>query len=160
VRKVVLVGTGPGGNSWNDSPTVLSSRSQYARNYIFDDIRYFVLYGRPRKRDAGVHRSDRVPDHRPRAGGLGQTSSGVMGRLISDFLNGKTGHFSRLKDLHQPALIVSGDRDPFFPVKTSGCLYRELPNAQLAVYPKAGHAPHHQHPVEVAAQIENFLATS
>jgi pimeloyl-ACP methyl ester carboxylesterase len=30
----------------------------------------------------------------------------------------------------------------------------------LAVYPKAGHAPHHQHPVEVAAQIENFLATS
>ena len=28
-----------------------------------------VLYGRPRKRDAGVHRSDRIPDHRPRAGG-------------------------------------------------------------------------------------------
>jgi pimeloyl-ACP methyl ester carboxylesterase len=26
------------------------------------------------------------------------------------------------------------------------------------VYPLAGHAPHQQHPIEVAAQVERFLS--
>jgi pimeloyl-ACP methyl ester carboxylesterase len=38
-------------------------------------------------------------------------------------------------------------------------LYRELADAQVAVYPLAGHAPHQQHPTEVAAQVERFLST-
>jgi pimeloyl-ACP methyl ester carboxylesterase len=39
-------------------------------------------------------------------------------------------------------------------------LYRELPNAQLLVYPNAGHGPHQQHPADVAEKIEYFLATA
>ena len=159
VRKVVLAGTGPGGNPWNDSPTDIVFEIATRPHYTFDDIRYlFFTVGREKETQASIDRiASRTTDREPV---VGPDVIGVMGRLISDFMNGKTGHFSRLKDLHQPALIVSGDRDPFFPVKNQWLLYRELPNAQLAVYPKAGHAPHHQHPVEVAAQIENFLATS
>ncbi len=30
-------------------------------------------------------------------------------------------------------------------------------DAQLAIYPQAGHAPHQQHPDSVAAQVTSFL---
>ena len=43
-------------------------------------------------------------------------------------------------------------------VKNEWLLYRELPNAQLAIYPQAGHAPHQQHPEAVAAQVNRFLS--
>ena len=36
--------------------------------------------------------------------------------------------------------------------------YRELADAQVAVYPLAGHAPHQQHPAEVAVEVERFLS--
>jgi pimeloyl-ACP methyl ester carboxylesterase len=73
------------------------------------------------------------------------------------FITGETKHFDRLREIQHPALIVSGDQDNFFPVKNQWLLFRELPNAQLAVYPQAGHGPHQQHPKTVAAQIERFL---
>ena len=69
-------------------------------------------------------------------------------------------HFDRLSELNQPVLIVSGDLYSFFPAKNQWLLFRELPNAQLAMYPQAGHAPHQQHPETVAAQIERFLTHS
>ena len=53
---------------------------------------------------------------------------------------------------------MSGDRDPFFPLKNTWLLYRELANAEVAVYPLAGHSPHQQHPTEVAAEVERFLS--
>jgi pimeloyl-ACP methyl ester carboxylesterase len=73
-------------------------------------------------------------------------------------MGGKTDHYSRLGQLKQPVLILSGDRDPFFPLKNTWLLYRELANAQVAVYPLTGHAPHQQHPTVVAAEVERFLS--
>jgi len=57
-------------------------------------------------------------------------------------------------------LIVSGDDDPFFPVKNQWLLHRELPDAQLSIFPRAGHGPHQQHPEAVAAQVEEFFSSS
>ena len=76
--------------------------------------------------------------------------------LISDFMGGKTAHYDKLKNLHQPVLIVAGDRDPFFPLKNMWIFYRELPNAQLLVYPNAGHGPHLATSAEVAERIESL----
>ena len=80
-----------------------------------------------------------------------------MAGLILDFMGGKTGHYSRLGELRQPTLIINGDDDHFFPVKNQWLLHRELADAQLAIYPQAGHAPHQQHPEMVAAQVNRFL---
>ena len=159
VRKIVLVGTGPGGNPENDPPTDIVGKIAMHPNYTFEDIRYlFFAVGREKETQESIDRiASRTEDREPV---VGPDVVGAMRQLTADFMNGKTGHFSRLRDLRQPVLIVSGDRDPFFPVKNQWLLYRELPNAQLAVYANAGHAPHHQHPFEVAAQIEYFLVTS
>ena len=158
VRKVVLVGTGPGGNPENEPPTDIVGKIATSPTYAFEDIRYlFFAVGREKETRASIDRiASRTQDREPV---VGADVMGAMRQVTADFMNGKTGHFGLLKNLRQPVFIVSGDRDPFFPAKNQWLLYRTLPNAQLAVYPNAGHAPHHQHPVEVAAQIEYFLAT-
>ena len=159
VRKIVLVGTGPGGNPENAPPTDIVGKIAMHPSYTFEDSRYlFFAVGREKETQESIDRiASRTEDREPV---VGPDVIGAMRQLTADFMNGKTGHYGRLRDLRQPVLIVSGDRDPFFPVKNQWLLYRELPNAQLAVYANAGHAPHHQHPVAVAAQIEYFLATS
>jgi pimeloyl-ACP methyl ester carboxylesterase len=47
----------------------------------------------------------------------------------------------RLGRIHTETLVVFGDRDPLYPVELAFELYRALPNAALAVLPRAGHAP-------------------
>jgi pimeloyl-ACP methyl ester carboxylesterase len=158
VRKVVLVGTGPGGNPETDPRSDIVFRIALHPQYSFEDVR-FLFFAEERDAEARAYierneiRTDREPEVTP------ETIEAMAG-VIKAFNGGETGHYAKLGQLRQPALIVSGDRDPFFPAKNQWLLYRELPNAQLAMYPQAGHAPHQQHPETVAAQVERFLTAS
>ncbi|WP_157187559.1 alpha/beta fold hydrolase [Nocardia vinacea] len=158
VRKVVVIGTGPGGNPETDPHTDIVFDIALTPEYSFEDVRYlFFAEGRDAETQAYIDRNalraHREPVVTPEV-------IQVMAGLIMDFMGGKTGHYARLGELRQPTLVIDGDTDPFFPVKNQWLLYRELPDAQLAVYPQAGHAPHQQHPEAVAAQVERFLAHS
>jgi pimeloyl-ACP methyl ester carboxylesterase len=158
VRKVVLVGTGPGGNPETDPHTDIVFEIALRQQYTFEDIRYlFFSEGRDWETQASIDRINLRTDREPL---VAPETIQAMAGLIMAFMGGQTGHYEQLSRLRQPTLIVSGDDDHFFPVKNQWLLYREIPNAQLAVYPLAGHAPHHQHPADVAAQIEHFLARS
>jgi pimeloyl-ACP methyl ester carboxylesterase len=156
VRSVILVGTGPGGNAETDPHTDIVFEVALRPEYAFEDVRYlFFAEGRDEETQAYIDRNqlrtDREPLVRP------ETIQAMAG-LILDFMGGKTDHYSRLSEIIQPTLIISGDDDHFFPVKNQWLLYRQLPDAQLAVYPQAGHGPHQQHPDLVAAQVARFLA--
>jgi pimeloyl-ACP methyl ester carboxylesterase len=158
IRKVVLVGTGPGGNPETDPHTDIVFEIALRPEYAFEDTRYlFFSEGRDAETRASIDRINLRTDREPL---VAPETIQAMGGLIMAYMGGETGHFGLLSELRQPTLIVSGDNDPFFPVKNQWLLLREIPNAQLAVYPLAGHAPHHQHPTEVAAQVEHFLATA
>ena len=157
VRKVVLLGTGPGGSPENDPPTDIVFDIALKPDYDFDDFRYlFFAPGREQETQRSLERfGRRTADREPV---VGPEMIQIMAGLVLAFMNGETKHFERLADLRQPCLIVSGDTDPFFPMKNQWLLFRELPDAQLAVYPNAGHGPHQQHPDEVAAQVDRFLS--
>jgi pimeloyl-ACP methyl ester carboxylesterase len=58
----------------------------------------------------------------------------------------------------RPVLVLHGDRDPMFPVESATALYRALPNAELAVLPRAGHGPHWDRPALVVRLLGDFLA--
>jgi pimeloyl-ACP methyl ester carboxylesterase len=156
VRKVVLIGTGPGGNAETDPPTDIVFEIALRDDYAFEDVRYlFFTEGREAETQAYIERSALRTDREPLVSA--STVQAMVG-LILDFMGGKTDHYARLGELRQPVLIVNGDDDHFFPLKNEWLLYRELPDAQLAIYPRAGHAPHQQHPEAVAAQVNRFLA--
>jgi len=155
VRKMVLIGTGPGGNAESEPPTDIVFEIALRPEYAFEDVRYlFFAEGRDAETQAYIERHALRTDREPLVSS--ETIQAMVG-LILDFMGGKTDHYARLTELRQPALIVNGDDDHFFPLKNEWLLYRELPNAQLAIYPQAGHAPHQQHPEEVAAQVNRFL---
>jgi pimeloyl-ACP methyl ester carboxylesterase len=155
VRKVVLVGSGPGGNPETDPPTDIVFPIALHPEYTFEDVRYlFFAEGREEETQAYIDRNAVRKDREPVV-----TPDGIQALMdcAIPFMSGDTKHFAPLGEIRQPVLIVSGDRDKFFPVRNQWLLFRELPNAQLAVYPQAGHAPHQQHPETVAIQIERFL---
>lgn len=156
VRKVIVIGTGPGGSAETEPPTDIVFGIALRDTYRFEDIRYlFFAEGRDQETQAYMERMTLREDREPV---VGAQVIGAMVESISAFMEGKTDHYSRLRQLKQPVLIISGDRDPFFPLKNTWLLYRALADAQVAVYPLAGHAPHQQHPIEVAAQIDRFLS--
>lgn len=158
VRKVIAIGSGPAGNAETAPPTDIVFGIATKETYVFEDIRYlFFAEGRERETQAFIDRMGLRKDREPV---VGPQVMGAMVEAVSGFMGGTTGHYARLKNVKQPVLIISGDRDPFFPLKNTWLMFRELPNAQVAVYPLAGHGPHQQHPVEVAAEVERFLSTA
>ena len=155
VRSVVLVGSGPGGNPETDPHTDIVFEVALRPEYSVEDIRYlFFAEGRDTETQAYIDRHALRTDREPL---VAPATIAAMAGLIMDFMGGKTDHYAQLSSLRQPTLIVSGDDDHFFPVKNQWLLYRELADAQLAVYPQAGHAPHQQHPDAVAGQVTRFL---
>ena len=156
VRKVISIGSGPAGNAETAPPTDIVFDIALRETYGFEDIRYlFFAEGREQETQSYLERMATRKDREP---AVEAQVIAVMVESISAFMGGQTDHYSRLKQLTQPFLIISGDRDPFFPLKNTWLFYRELANAEVAVYPLAGHAPHQQHPTEVAAQVERFLS--
>jgi pimeloyl-ACP methyl ester carboxylesterase len=54
--------------------------------------------------------------------------------------------FSRLKGIQHPVLVVNGTHDIMIPTFNAYALSQQLPNAQLILYPDAGHGSLFQYP--------------
>jgi pimeloyl-ACP methyl ester carboxylesterase len=64
---------------------------------------------------------------------------------------------NRLAGITQPVLVANGDNDRLVPTKNSYLLAELLPNAQLKIYPDAGHGFLFQYPAEFAGEVDRFL---
>lgn len=64
---------------------------------------------------------------------------------------------ARLSAIKQPTLVANGDNDIMVPTVNTHLLARHLPNAQLSIYPDAGHAFLFQYPERFAAEVNAFL---
>ena len=65
--------------------------------------------------------------------------------------------FAELKAIKQPTLLVNGDNDIMVPTINSFTLSQNIPDAQLIIYPDAGHGALFQVPELFAAHAEMFL---
>ncbi len=65
---------------------------------------------------------------------------------------------SRISQISQPALVISGAEDRMTPVRNAYFLADSLPNAQLQVVEGAGHMVMLEKPGEVASALARFLA--
>jgi pimeloyl-ACP methyl ester carboxylesterase len=64
----------------------------------------------------------------------------------------------RLTGIESPTLIIQGDNDLMIPTKLSHLMAGLIPDAQIRIYPDAAHGFLFQHPTEVAAEVNAFLA--
>jgi pimeloyl-ACP methyl ester carboxylesterase len=63
--------------------------------------------------------------------------------------------FAELKAIKQPTLVVNGSN--MVPTVNSWIMSQRIPNAQLIVYPDAGHAAHYQYPELFLQHSKLFL---
>lgn len=63
----------------------------------------------------------------------------------------------QLKTTKTPLLVVCGDHDSSFAVENWFPLLRQLPTAQIIVFPHTGHAPQHQFPELTVRYITDFI---
>jgi pimeloyl-ACP methyl ester carboxylesterase len=66
---------------------------------------------------------------------------------------------NRLAGITQPTIVANGDNDTMMHTQNSRLLAERLPNAQLRIYPDAGHGFLNQYPELFADDVHAFLAT-
>ena len=76
---------------------------------------------------------------------------------VSDWGIPDMGKLARLAGITQPTLVANGDNDIMVPTVNSYLLAGHIPNAELIIYPDAGHGFLFQYPHEFAAKVNAFL---
>ncbi|KAI1630413.1 Alpha/Beta hydrolase protein [Exophiala viscosa] len=76
---------------------------------------------------------------------------------VHAFTASPSGSFDRLNELKMPVLVANGDNDVLIPSSRSWELMTQIPNAQLIIYPRAGHGFLWQFAELYATHINMFL---
>lgn len=158
VRKLMLLGTGPRGGDPEMEAGVLSAAANPVPT--FDDFLY-LFFGRSAQAKQAAQafwerRHQRVDQDPPSSPELAnaQIEANMMylPRLSED------DPFAYLRGIHQPTFILNGVNDVMIPTINSFYMARNLPNAQLFIYPDAGHAAQFQAPQRFLQHVRQFLA--
>jgi pimeloyl-ACP methyl ester carboxylesterase len=64
---------------------------------------------------------------------------------------------AQLVDVHQPALVITGDDDRIVPSEESNRLANDLPNADLVIISACGHLPQEEKPGEFMVAVVKYL---
>ena len=138
IRKMILAGTGPAGGEGIKNVTRISHFDTVRALLTLQDPKQFLFFtrtanGRRAGREFLARLKERTQDR----------DKAIS--LISYFSQLKAIHrwgLARPQDLsgiQQPVLVANGDDDRMVPTPNSADMARRLPNAELVIYPDAGH---------------------
>lgn len=157
VRKQLLLGTGPRGGDPDMEHRVLST----ALNPVptLDDFLY-LFFGRSQSaQDAGKafweRRHQRIDQDPPSS--MEVAKAQIEANMLYLPRLSEEDPFAYLRGIHQPTFILNGVNDVMIPTVNSFYMARNLPNAQLFVYPDAGHASQFQYPQRALQHMRHFL---
>ncbi len=157
VRKLMLLGTGPRGGNPDSDPGVLEAAPRPVPT--LDDF-LFLFFGRSeaaRKagRDFWNRRHQRVDQDPPSSPEVIQAQvEANMYYLPKLDVNDP---FAHLREIKQPTFILNGVNDVMIPTINSWHMVQNIPNAQLFVYPDAGHGAQFQYPDRFLNHAIQFL---
>jgi pimeloyl-ACP methyl ester carboxylesterase len=158
VRRLILAGTGPQGGEGMlvYSPPAYSHATREVP--VQEDFLY--LFFSPTETSQAASKAFYVRRH-ARADQDSPTSLRAMAaqaKAISAWgAAPEHGRYSRLKEVHHPVLVVNGRTDIMVPTINSYILQQHLPNAELILYPDAGHGAIFQYPDMFVRDARQFL---
>ncbi|WP_312917294.1 alpha/beta hydrolase [Stenotrophomonas sp.] len=144
VRKLMLLGTGPRGGAPDMEPQVLTTAPRPVPT--FEDFAY-LFFGRSEQAKQAAHefwqrRHQRVDQDPPSSPEV--TEAQIEANMLYLPRLSEDDPFSYLREIQQPTFILNGVNDVMVPTVNSFYMARNLPNAQLFIYPDAGHGAQFQ----------------
>jgi pimeloyl-ACP methyl ester carboxylesterase len=156
INKIILTGTGPKGSlGLSDLPKFLAAAANLTPEQVF--LASFFSSSET-SQSAGKSSYERVQERQvnrdPAINGASFTNEvkAVLGWAQPD-----ANALTELKSVKQPVLIVQGENDALVPVVNAINMSHSLPNAQLIVYPDAGHAAFFQYHDDFVQKAVEFL---
>jgi pimeloyl-ACP methyl ester carboxylesterase len=156
VRRMILAGTGPAGGVGIDKVTRITVLDVLRATLTFKDPKEYLFFTRTANGKASARRfvnrlKERTND---RDKPISLTAFRNHLEAIHDWGLQRP---VDLTDIQQPVLVANGAHDRMVPSSNSVDLARRLPNAQLTLYPDAGHGGIFQYHEEFIAEALTFL---
>ncbi len=159
VRNVILAGTGPGGGEGATYPgpdVEYWVRPEHSR---FDALQGLWFNQSPEGKAATQGYLERIYHaHRPPEAKVTDEAGAAQRAAILKWWGGEGSTISELGEVKQPVLIVNGNKDIMVPTPNSFLMAQRISNAQLIIYPNAGHGSLFQYPETFSTHALQFLA--
>jgi pimeloyl-ACP methyl ester carboxylesterase len=156
VRRIILAGTGPAGGEGIDEVTGLTLLDMAKGALTLRDPKHYLFFTQTSNGQAAARafiqrlkerRTDRDREIAPASFIAHLKAIKAWGRQTP----------SDLSAIRQPVLVANGEHDRMVPTSNSIDLARRLPNAQLKLYPDAGHGGIFQYHEQFVPQALEFL---
>jgi len=159
VGKLILAGTNPPGGASEFAPASEAWLAVAGKpQYVVEDLTFLFFTPTEAGLAAGAASAARISARRPAEEMKTTTETvGTQFTALLGFINNEGGWYARLPEIAAPVLVANGDRDAACPAINSVILAREIPGAQLVIYPDAGHGFHFQYADRFAADAATFL---
>lgn len=157
VRKLLLLGTGLRGGDPKMEPKVL----EVAPNPVptADDFLYLFFGRSEAAKQAGLafweRRHRRVEQDPPSSMAVAQAQAEAHSAYLQPLPGANP--YAFLNAVTQPTLVLNGVHDIMIPTINSWHLSQNIPNAQLLIYPDAGHGAQFQYPERFLQHAIQFL---
>ncbi len=156
VRKLILAGTGPAGGEGIDKVTPITLLDTLKATLTFKDPKEYLFFTRTANGKTTarqfVNRLKERTDNRDKP--ISVTAFRNQLKAIHSWGRQQP---ADLTVIQQPVLVANGDHDRMVPSGNSTDLARRLPNAQLTLYPDAGHGGIFQYHEEFVGEALKFL---
>jgi len=157
VRKLMLLGTGPRGGDPEMEHAVLETAPRPVPT--FEDFQY-LFFGRSKAarqaaREFWERRHQRVDQDPPSS--LAVANAQIEANMLYLPRLSEEDPFAHLREIKQPTFILNGVNDVMVATVNSYYMARNIPNAQLFIYPDAAHAAQFQYPERFLKHAIQFL---
>jgi pimeloyl-ACP methyl ester carboxylesterase len=158
VRRVVLAGTAPQGgpdlHRWSEDVYALATPDQPTAEHLLG----LFFTGSEESRAKGMESIGRLYQREvDRDEPTDLATRDAQLAAITAWGIPDESKLNRLAGITQPTLVANGDNDTMMHTHNSHLLAEHLPNAQLQIYPDAGHGFLNQYPEQFANEVHAFL---
>ena len=159
VRRLILVGTGPRGGEGMATRTP-EAQAVFGKTYANPDDVWLAVFFTPSEASQAAGRAFLRRFRLRQQGRDPEVSEKVAPAQIAAL--GKWGvprwgAFDYLREIVHPTLVINGSHDVIIYTANSLVLQRNLPNAQLILYPDSNHGSQYQYPSLFVADVTRFL---